>query len=218
MISAGLSRLDLQISEAAVNMLGIYYQELIKWNRSINLIAVAPMKTVMETHFLDSLTLLPFLSALPQPVSIMDVGSGAGFPGLVLKIASQELLLALVEPRNKRVSFLKHIIRTLKLKDVQVYAERIEKGGETLAGETRTFSVITSRAFAAINDFLSLVESYSNPGGIVICMKGPQAEEELGLWAQEHPASVFVLERIEKMCLPFSQAQRSLVIFRKKTL
>jgi 16S rRNA (guanine527-N7)-methyltransferase len=215
-MAAGLDLMDLRLSGNILELLEQYYRQLMKWNRSINLIAAAPMRKVLETHFLDSLTLLPFFTRQPAPLALMDVGSGAGFPGLVLKIALPELPLTLVEPRHKRVSFLRQIIRSLALEDVAVYAERLDPGKNVLAGEKRIFPVITSRAFAAIDVFLGLAEPFSPRNGTVICMKGPNAGEEIIDWRKQDPQSPFILRNLEERTLPFSRAQRCLVFFEKK--
>ena len=123
----GLGRLGLALDEAKVEALCVYFAELSKWNRKMNLVAHAAAQQVLEAHFLDSLTLLPFLRATDVQKKLLDVGSGAGFPGLVLKTVLPELEVTLIEPRQKRVSFLKHIIRTLGLKGVEVLAIRLDK-------------------------------------------------------------------------------------------
>lgn len=215
-MAAGLDLMELELDGPVLELLGQYYRQLMKWNRSINLIAAAPLRKVIETHFLDSLTLLPFFTRQPAPLALMDVGSGAGFPGLVLKIALPELPLALVEPRNKRVSFLRQIIRSLSLQEVAVYAERLEPGKNLLAGEERIFPVITSRAFASVDDFLGLAEPFSPENGTVICMKGPNAAEEIAAWQEQDPQSPFILRNLEERILPFSRAQRCLLFFEKR--
>lgn len=208
--------MELRLNGEAVPKLCQYCEQLLKWNRSINLIAAAPLRQVIETHFLDSLTLLPFFLADSAPRELMDVGSGAGFPGLVLKIACPELKVSLVEPRHKRVSFLRQIIRSLALQEVTVYADRLERGTNILAGEQRLFPCLTSRAFASVSDFLALAEPYTAQGAQVICMKGPNIQEELRLWESQSPRSSFTVQNVHNWLLPFSQAQRSLVIFEKK--
>lgn len=145
-------------------------------------------------------------------MKLLDVGSGAGFPGLVLKAACPSLLLTLAEPRQKRVSFLRHIIRTLQLQHVEIIDSRIEPGEKQ---QENTFPLITSRALSTIAEFLELISHYSSPGGLVICMKGPRSEEEIGQWKKNSPQSPFTLVDSTEYRLPFSGGIRNLVTFKK---
>ncbi len=164
---SGLNKLSLSLSPQQTDSILLYCQELQKWSKRVNLIARNTSPTdIVEKHFLDSLTLLPVIRqyGLEQgkvgndrdnEVSLVDVGSGAGFPGLVLAAVLPELTVTLVEPRQKRVSFLRHIIRILGLTNVQVTDQRIEPG-QAWDGPECTF--ITSRAVAATDTFLPLIE------------------------------------------------------------
>ncbi len=211
-LSRGLHSLKLgPLPDQRLEQLWLYFLELDKWNRKMNLVAQAPTLDILETHFLDSLTLLPELSDGP----LLDVGSGAGFPGLALKIACPELSVTLLEPRQKRVSFLRHVIRTLKLTGIQVVADRLATDGQAFMQTHGQFPIITSRALAEIGQFLGLVEAIAPPQGLVLCMKGPRADEELVAWRQQSPASPFVVERSVLFSLPFSGAGRSLIVFKK---
>ncbi|MEW6518502.1 MAG: 16S rRNA (guanine(527)-N(7))-methyltransferase RsmG [Thermodesulfobacteriota bacterium] len=195
----------------SIERLVCYYNELVKWNRRMNLVAQASEQEMVESHFLDSLTLLPHLGSAGRP-ELLDVGSGAGFPGLVLKAVWPELDLTLVEPRAKRVTFLRHMVRSLHLEQVRIVDKRLEPA---MAGQLPTFACVTSRAVASIRDFLELAAPFSPPGGMVICMKGPKAEEEISQWQRDHPASPYSLRHIVSLTLPVSRATRKLVIFCK---
>jgi 16S rRNA (guanine527-N7)-methyltransferase len=211
-LSRGLESLGLApLPSASLSQLWLYFTELAKWNRTINLVAQAPDPEILENHFLDSLTLLPELTAGP----LLDVGSGAGFPGLVLKIARPELSVTLLEPRQKRVSFLRHIIRTLQLTGIEVVDSRLEGNDQAFSRSHGQFSIITCRALAEIAPFLAMVEAISPPQGQVLCMKGPKANEELAAWREQSPGSPFAVERQLSFSLPFSGARRSLIIFKK---
>jgi len=148
--------LGIALGSDALDRLLVYFAELTKWSRRINLIARdTPEVQILENHFLDSLTLLPLLLAQGnRAVHLLDVGTGAGFPGLVLACVLPEARFTLVEPRQKRVTFLRHLLRTLQLNNVSVVADRIEP--HALAWQGR-FSHITSRAVAEPSLFLPLV-------------------------------------------------------------
>lgn len=204
------------IDAEAQARLATYCAELLRWSARINLVAKAPLPEIWESHFLDSLSLL---RVLPPPenaqLPLIDIGTGAGFPGLALKAARPELPVILVEPREKRVSFLRHMIRTMGLNDIEVLCGRLEKGSAVVAGKTLAVPLITSRAFTNIAEFLLHTEAISPPGGKVICMKGPKAEEEIAAWRAKQPHSPYRLEEIVELTLPFSGKVRNLVIFRK---
>ncbi len=211
----GLTALSLAADEQTIAQLCRYLTELQKWNRSINLVAKATEEVLIESHFIDSLTMVALVKDCPPP-GLMDVGSGAGFPGLVLKIACPDLLVTLVEPRQKRTSFLRHIIRSLGLKKIVVLETRLENDNEQLLEWQNNTPILTSRAFASINKFLELAEPFCTPGGKIICMKGRKANEELAEWRQESPPSPFRLSETIKTALPFSRTSRKLLVFTKE--
>ncbi|MDH4322280.1 MAG: 16S rRNA (guanine(527)-N(7))-methyltransferase RsmG [Desulfobulbaceae bacterium] len=208
----GLAALAIDLDDQAVTRLCRYFAELAKWSKKMNLVARGDDRTIIETHFLDSLTMLPLLRRQPADHRLLDIGSGAGFPGLALKCARPELPTTLAEPRQKRVSFLKHVIRTLQLPGIEVLPERIEPDHPAQA----QYPLITSRAFADIPAFLAACEPLSPPGGLVICMKGPKYEEEIAAWRNSPLADRFRLGAIETHRLPFSGKERYLVIFAKQ--
>ena len=178
----------------------------------MNLVARANEQETLETHFLDSLTLLPLLSDCR---TFMDVGTGAGFPGLVLKAVMPKLKVTLVEPRQKRVSFLKYIIRTLQLDGINIVNDRLDTN-KILPDLAGSFQVITSRAFTSTKDFLDLAGPYIAADGRVICMKGPGAAKELSQWRKEQPESAYDLRDTHTFKLPFSGKERHLLEFRIK--
>lgn len=210
----GLTTLGLDLDDRAIDRLGRYLDELQKWNKRINLVAAAPQKTLIESHFLDSLTLLPLLGGCPLP-GLLDVGSGAGFPGLVLKIARPDLQVTLVEPRQKRTSFLRQVIRILDLQGINVLETRLEEGNAALAGWRNDAPLVTSRAFASIRLFLETAAPFTATGGRVICMKGPRAAAELAEWHEHSADSPFRLAETIKTALPFSGTPRQLLVFVK---
>jgi 16S rRNA (guanine527-N7)-methyltransferase len=212
----GLAALGQELSAGQIAQLVQYFLELKKWNRRINLVAAGPDAQLLENHFLDSLTLLPLLDPCPPP-GLVDVGSGAGFPGLVLKIARPDLSVTLVEPREKRTAFLRQVIRLLGLREVQVLEERLEQEAPEFAAWRQAIPLFTSRAFTAIGPFLALCEPFTCPGGRVICMKGPKAGEELQEWRQQHPESRFALTATLETKLPFSGIPRKLLVFTRLT-
>lgn len=209
----GLAQLALSLDEPTIEKLVRYCQELLKWNRKVNLVAKnTSLEDIVEKHFLDSLTLVPVLAShAPEKHLLLDVGSGAGFPGLVVKIACPEQPVVLLEPRKRRVSFLNHIVRLLKLTEIEVLAKRTN---EIQASPDLPFAVITSRAVADVTAFLEMVNDLSIPGTLVICMQGASGQEQ---WEREKGNPDFSRVGIKNINLPFSQANRSILVFRKKS-
>jgi len=212
-LQAGLSRLEIALDSDAIARLHTYFLELKKWSGKVNLIAKGSGdEQIIENHFLDSLTLLPLLQG--TAVHLLDVGSGAGFPGLVLKAARPSMRVTLVEPRLKRVSFLRHIARTLELGEVNVLACRVEE--EALLPSDGDFTHITSRAVADIAGFLAMVARFAGPELQVICMKGPKWQEELENAEAVVRSLPFSLQEAISRRLPFSGAERALLVFSRE--
>lgn len=208
LLQKGADELAVEIGDQQSGRLYDYFSELKRWSRKVNLISKsATDEEIVEKHFLDSLALLNLLK-LPS-ASLLDVGSGAGFPGLVCKAARPEMKVGLVEPRLKRVSFLRHICRLLDLADVEVHGCRLED--RTLEGEA-TCGWVVSRAVAEIGDFLTLCSRFKEYGSSVVCMKGPGYLDELD--DRTIAASGWRQVDTKTYCLPFSGAQRSLLVFR----
>ena len=210
LLTSGCAGLGIDLEEGAERRLHHYFLELKKWSRKVNLIARdTGDDQIVENHFLDSLTLLPLVAG--HGARLLDVGSGAGFPGLAVAAAMPGLECMLVEPRLKRVSFLRQVVRSLHLDTVRVLACRVED--ETALPSGTAPSHIVSRAVTEIGPFLELVGRFSRPGGVAICMKGPRWREELERAAEQLEELPFILERVVEHRLPFSGAERALLVF-----
>ncbi|MDA3972147.1 MAG: 16S rRNA (guanine(527)-N(7))-methyltransferase RsmG, partial [Desulfobulbaceae bacterium] len=199
----------LPLNPVQLDALCLYAEELAKWSKKMNLVAKTGMESMLRDHFLDSLCLYPFMD--DSCSSLLDVGTGAGFPGLVLGAVCPELEVTLVEPRAKRVSFLRHISRTLKLTNIQIIPTRLQTGMDL-----GCFDGVTSRAFADLSVFLPLVEEYLADDGAVFCMKGPKGEEEFAKFQQENPESGLRLKQKVKAIYPLGEHGRCLMIFKKR--
>ncbi len=209
LLAKGLEALDVDISSGQYDQLHVYFMELKKWNRKINLVAKKTTDSMLvENHFLDSLVLLSILDM--SGVRLLDIGTGAGFPGLVCKVVMPEMAVTLVEPKFKKVSFLKHIIRTLDLTNVRVLACRVED--DDVLESVKDYSHITSRAVTDVGAFLEMVKKFSSSRPRVICMKGPRWKEEV----KEISNSPYVLSDVKEYTLPFSGARRSLLFYEIK--
>lgn len=207
-LQKGLDRLGLELPAERLDTLLCYSEELQKWSRRINLIAKgADEQTILEVHFLDSLTLLPVLCHHgPQRFSLLDVGSGAGFPGLVLAAVLPGHGFTLVEPRTKRVTFLRHMVRVLGLENVLVLTSRVEDAPLPATG---SYDYITGRAVADPEKFMTLLGGLLTPATRVILMLAGRKPLEQLLHNQPHTYTC-IEERAVR--LPFSGAGRLLAV------
>ena len=147
-----LKKIDINIKENQINQLDMYYNLLITENQKINLTGITEYNLVYLKHFYDSLTLNKIIKLDNQ--TLCDIGTGAGFPGIVLKIVFPNLKVTLIEPLNKRCNFLKLVIDTLELKDITIINERAEDYGKKVR---ETYDIVTSRAVANLKE---LIEYY----------------------------------------------------------
>lgn len=210
-LEQGCRKLHLDPGGEAIDRLAVYYEELGRWSRKTNLIGKQQGgRQIIENHFLDSLLLMPLLQT--KECSLADVGTGAGFPGLVCKAALPELPLCLIEPRRKRVSFLRHIIRRLRLENVQIMPCRFEE----LDPDALRCSHITSRAVAEIGEFVGMVGRSIADDTRIVCMKGPRWRSELEVATALLEAEGYGLAACSEYVLPFSGARRAVVSLRRE--
>ena len=216
-LAKGFDQLNIQLpSSEALDQLWQYFTELLKWNSKINLVAKGPELELLENHFLDSFTMVPIVQKYLQEEpshSLLDIGSGAGFPGLVLKIACPDLPVTLVEPRQKRTAFLRHIARTLNLEKVTILAERVNKDDQQFTQKHGHFSLITCRALTSIQEFLEMIGQIAALDAKILFMKGPKAKDELRAWRTQ--PDCFEVTSSSSLTLPFSGATRTLIVFTK---
>jgi len=178
-LCSGAARLGLKLNSHQLEQFQTYYRELIDWSRRINLTTITEPKEVQLKHFLDSLSVIP---AFKQPVisenlSLIDIGSGAGFPGLPLKIALPDIKLVLLEATGKKAAFLRHLTQKLNLDDVEVLAGRAEDIARQVQYRQR-FDIVLSRAVAALPTLAELTLPFCAIGGrIVIQKKGDIIDE-----------------------------------------
>lgn len=175
-LSEGAAEIGVRLGTAELERFVAYHREILLWNRRMNLVSERSSREIVVRHFLDSLTPAPFLER-PQG-SLIDLGSGGGFPGIPLRIALPDLQLSLVETSRKKSSFLSHIVRTLALDGVQVLRERVETltAGKTLSGR---FDAVISRAAFKLPELLRMAAFFLKPGGQLIAMKGPDLRIEM---------------------------------------
>jgi 16S rRNA (guanine527-N7)-methyltransferase len=175
LIIDGAAAFDLELDAGHTGQFARHASELIRWNRKINLTAITDPLEVAVKHVLDSLAVAPYL---PGNTNLLDIGSGGGFPSLPLKILLPSLPVTLIDASRKRVNFLKHVIRSLKLKNIEALHIRAEALAED-PNYHRRFDAVTSRAFSSLNLFCSLSLPLLANGGTMIALKGDLADDEL---------------------------------------
>ncbi len=178
---------NLEITGRQADQLDRYAQLLVEWNEKMNLTAITDPEGVLVKHLMDSLTVLRSLPAAGEKVRLIDVGTGAGFPGIPLAVMREELELTLLDSLNKRLVFLEAVCRALGLEARCVHA-RAEEAGRQKAHREK-YNVATARAVAALPVLCEYCLPLVVPGGVFLAMKGPDGERE----AQEAASAIKVL-------------------------
>lgn len=201
-----LEKLDIHLTEEQLDKLDKFYHLLIEWNQKINLTRITEKKEVYLKHFYDSLTITKVVD-LNKVDTLCDVGTGAGFPGIVLKICYPSLKITLLDSLLKRVNYLNEIIKELELNDIKAIHTRGEDYHEK-------FDVVTARAVANIEKLLGYTMHLVNKNGVFIAMKG-NIEEELTQDVENKINKKYQIEEINKFNLPIENSMRSLVVIKK---
>lgn len=210
----GAQHFNLWLTEAQLSAFERYSQELIAWNARVNLTRIVEPAEIVVKHFLDSLSVYQVLRELSPALSLIDVGSGAGFPGLPLKIALPQLRLTLLESTAKKTAFLQHIIQVLNLTGVTVLTARAEEAGRR-RDQRRRYDVAVARAVAP----LPVLAEYTLPlvkvGGLVVVQKGQHPAEEIKEAANALGILGGKVGQILPVTVPGLDAERHLVVIQK---
>ncbi len=205
---------EVLLSEKQLNQFYQYYELLIKWNEVMNLTAITELEQVVTKHFVDSLSLAKIVDNLEDKISLIDVGTGAGFPGIPLKIAFPEIKITLLDSLNKRVKFLDEVIGQLGLNEIETVHGRAEDLGRD--GKYREkFDLCVSRAVANLSTLSEYCLPFVKKDGCFVSYKSGKVEEELG---QAKGALKLLGGKIEdtvSFCLPREDGERCLVKIRK---
>lgn len=205
-----VSNLNIELSEDKIEQFFIYKDILKEWNEKINLTSIVDVNEILIKHFTDSLTIEKYV---PQNARVIDVGTGAGFPGIPLKIARPDIELVLLDSLNKRINFLNEVIKKCELTNVRTVHGRAEDFARD-ANYREMFDISTARAVANLSTLLEYCTPFLKIGGTFICMKA-DAEQEI----IEASKAVKVLnmekEKIEKFKLPELDADRTIVLYKK---
>jgi 16S rRNA (guanine527-N7)-methyltransferase len=211
-LTGQLRHLSLEVPAGATEKLLRLLDELLRWNRTYNLTAIANPVEGIEKHLVDSLTLLPLLTGDER---LLDLGSGGGFPGLPLKIARPGLSIVSVDSVAKKINFQRHAARLLGLRGFEPLHARAESLPER-PGYTDGFDVVVSRAFASLPFFASLALPCLQPRGRILAMKGAEGERELAEAESELTALGLFCTELRQLRLPASGALRCLLVLQRR--
>lgn len=197
------------ITEDQAKLFYQYMVLLVEWNEKINLTAITEPEEIILKHFIDSLTILPFIE---ENKKILDIGTGAGFPGIPLKIVSPSSNVTLLDSLNKRILFLNEVMKELSLENIYAVHGRAEDFAQN---NRENYDIVVSRAVARLNVLLEYMLPLTKIGGKAICMKAFDIEEEL----EEAKKAIQILggelEKIEEIKLPETDIVRKIMIIRK---
>lgn len=205
---AALKELNITLSTEQQQKLDQFYHLLVEWNKKINLTRIISEEDVYLKHFYDSLTIVKVVD-LNKVHTLCDVGTGAGFPGIVLKIVFPHLKITLIDSLQKRVNYLNSIIKDLSLNEIEAIHSRGEDYHEK-------FDVVTARAVANIEKLLTYTMHIVNNQGVLVAMKA-NITEELNPDVQQKINRKYTIKKIEQFSLPYENSIRSLVVISNKT-
>ena len=210
-LTKSASKIEIELSLDEIEKLYKFMYLLLEWNEKINLTAITEPEDIILKHFVDSITIKKYIKSENK---VLDMGTGAGFPGIPLKIISSDTYFTLLDSLNKRIIFLNEVCDKLKLDKI----ENIHSRAEELAKNKKyreQYDVVTSRAVARLASLVEYMLPFVKVGGRCICMKGSNVDEEL----IEAKKAINVLggeiEKVDKFLLPNSDIERNIVIIKK---
>jgi 16S rRNA (guanine527-N7)-methyltransferase len=199
------------LDQKQIQLFLIYLRELKEWNQKVNLTSLKDDTAIIKNHFIDSLSIIPHL---PPAISLLDMGSGGGFPGVPVKIARPSLQVTLLEATRKKANFLRHLIRALELSHITTLEGRAE--AVTAHDQPHPlFDIVISRAVTRLKPFLLLGEPFVKKGGYLLAMKGAKAEEELRESQKTIRDLSFTVSWKKEAQLPGTNKKRCLILLKK---
>ena len=205
-------KIDVILDEEQIQKFYKYMELLLEWNEKINLTAIVEPRDVILKHFVDSLTIC---KELQKNKTLADIGTGAGFPGIPVKILRPDLDITLIDSLNKRVNFLTMVIEALKLEKIIALHGRIEDFGKNKKYREK-FDYVTSRAVANLSTLSEYMIPLVKIGGKCICMKGSNIDEELKNAGKAIKTLGGKIEKVDTFCLPDTDMGRNIILIKKE--
>lgn len=203
-----MKKIDINLDENQLLKFRKYKDLLLEWNEKINLTSIIDEDEIILKHFIDSAIVKKFVN---ENEKVADIGTGAGFPGIPLKIINKSQEVCLIDSLNKRIIFLNEVISTLNLNNICAVHYRAEDIGRKKEYRQK-YDVVTSRAVAKLNVLLEYMIPLTKVGGRCICLKGPQIDQEL----EEAKNCIKILggkiKKVEKITLPESDIARTIIV------
>ncbi len=205
------NELNIELTVLQLEKFYTYMKLLLEWNEKINLTAITEPEEIIKKHFVDSLTIKKYIK---DNLAIIDVGTGAGFPGIPLNIVLNDCKIILLDALNKRLNFLNEVIKQNNLQNLETMHFRAEEAGKNEIYREK-FDIATSRAVAPLNVLVEYLLPFVKIGGKCICMKGSNIEEEI----ENSKKAINILggkiEKVEKFCLPETDIVRNIIVITK---
>ena len=206
-----LKEINIELKKEQTEKFYKYMNLLLEWNEKINLTAITEPEEVILKHFVDSLTISKYIE---KDSKLVDMGTGAGFPGIPLKILRDDIEITLADSLNKRINFLNEVIKELNLKNIQTVHTRAEEFGKNKKYR-ESFDIATSRAVANLSTLSEYLIPLVKPSGKTICMKGSEIKEEVEMARKAIEILGGKIEQKESFNLPNSDMKRNVIIIKK---
>lgn len=213
LLKGGLEQLNIEFTTEQVEKLEVFKELMLEWNEKINLTSITEPEEVDIKHFLDSATCLA-TGYIKAGDNIIDVGTGAGFPGIPIKILNEKVSITLLDSLNKRIKYLDEVVSKTKLKDVTLLHSRAEDAGISKQHRER-YNIVLSRAVATMNVLCEYCLPFVKVGGYFICQKGPSYKEELDNADIAIKTLGGRLKEVKSYKLPYSDITHYIIIIEK---
>jgi len=208
----GANIFDISLTEEQVDKFLRYKNILKEWNEKINLTAIEEDREIIIKHFIDSLSILPFIK--DECTRLIDVGTGAGFPGIPVKIARESIEVTLLDSLDKRVRFLNEVIKENALSKIETLHGRAEEKG-VLPEFREKFDISTARAVASLPVLIEYCLPFVKVGGYFIAMKGSNIADEIDSSKKALDIMGGKIEEVKEFNLPFTDSKRNIIIIKK---
>ncbi|MEH6971219.1 16S rRNA (guanine(527)-N(7))-methyltransferase RsmG [Bacillus sp. JJ675] len=213
--TSNLEEKGISLSPYQLEQFETYYEWLVEWNEKINLTSITEKKEVYLKHFYDSIT-ASFYVDFNKTDSLCDVGAGAGFPSLPIKICFPHLHVTIVDSLNKRINFLNQLSNALKLENTSFYHDRAETFGR-LKDKRESFDVVTARAVARLSVLSELCLPLVKKNGFFVALKAASAEEEIEAGKKAIKVLGGAIETVHSFQLPIEESERNIIIIKKQS-